>query len=180
MRRIDALREIGRLPALRVCNLGYPSRELYQVADDPANFYMLGSMGLASSIGLGLSLATSRRVVAIDGDGSVLMNLGSLSTIAHFAPGGFTLAILDNRTHGSTGDQPTHTALGTDLAKVASACGFSRVRTVESADQLRSALEEPGPSLIVVRIEPGNAEVPLIPLSGPEIRDRFREAAREK
>ncbi|MGA9839690.1 MAG: thiamine pyrophosphate-dependent enzyme [Thermoplasmata archaeon] len=176
MNRVDALREIAATPALRVCNLGYPSRELFHVRDDPTTFYMLGSMGLASSVGLGLALVQSRRVVAIDGDGSVLMNLGTLSTIAHFAPAHFTLVILDNGTHGSTGDQPTHSSLGTDLARVASACGVARVRSVDTPQGLRATLDESGGSVIVARIEPGNADVPPVPLTGPHLRDRFQNA----
>ena len=74
--------------ALLISNIGFPSRELHAAKDRPENFYMLGSMGLASSIGLGLALGLvqglpARRVIVLDGDGSVLMNLGTLATIAH-------------------------------------------------------------------------------------------------
>ncbi|MBS7288417.1 MAG: sulfopyruvate decarboxylase subunit beta, partial [Candidatus Freyarchaeota archaeon] len=79
MKRIEAIRcVVEELDGeLVVCNIGYPSRELYSVRDRDENFYMLGSMGLASSIGLGLALSTRKRVVVFDGDGSLLMNLGS-------------------------------------------------------------------------------------------------------
>ena len=70
---------------LTVCNIGFPSQELYSLADSDRTFYMLGSMGLSSSIGLGLSLSTTQQVVSIDGDGSVLMNLGTMATIANQA-----------------------------------------------------------------------------------------------
>jgi sulfopyruvate decarboxylase subunit beta len=174
MNRSDALRELARTPALRVCNLGYPSRELFQIADSPDNFYMLGSMGLASSVGLGLALGQDRRVLAIDGDGSVLMNLGTLATIGRYAPAHFCLVILDNGVHGSTGNQPTATSFGADLARVASACGVRRVRTVRTTSSLRRALREAGPSVIVAKVDPGNAGVPIVPLGGRALRDRFR------
>jgi sulfopyruvate decarboxylase subunit beta len=177
MNRRDALRALAEVPALRVCNLGYPSKELYRLADSPDNFYMLGSMGLASSIGLGVALGQRRRVLAIDGDGSVLMNLGTLATIARYAPSHFCLVILDNGVHGSTGNQPTGTSFDTDLARVASGCGVRHVRTVRTAVALRRALSGPGPSVIVAKIAPGNADVPNVPLGGPALRDRFRARA---
>ena len=114
--------------ALLICNIGFPSRELFSVKDRPENFYMLGSMGLASSIGLGLALARpERKVMVLDGDGSVLMNLGTLATIAHHAPENYQLVILDNCCYGSTGSQPTCTHLGTDLFALAKAAGVKKV-----------------------------------------------------
>ncbi|HQF17128.1 MAG TPA: sulfopyruvate decarboxylase subunit beta [Methanotrichaceae archaeon] len=160
-----------RQKALLVCNIGYPSRELYAVYDRPENFYMLGSMGLASSIGLGLALASGRRVFVIDGDGSVLMNLGTLATIAHHAPSGYLLIILDNCSYGSTGCQLTCTAQKTDLVQMARAAGVEEVGQAATSEELRRSLDRSG--VLVVRVEPGNAEVPIIPLSPLQIRDRF-------
>lgn len=177
MRRIDALERMARGAgdALVVCNLGYPSRELYAVGDRPENFYMLGSMGLASSIGLGLALADEeRRVIAIDGDGSIMMNLGSLSTIACRAPRNLLLVILDNGVYGSTGSQPTPICARTDLARMASAAGVEDVRAVGDLPGLEAALRDMEHGVLVVKVEPGNAEVPLIDLTPREIRDRFR------
>ena len=93
---------------LVVCNIGLPSQELYMIDDQPSNFYMLGTMGLASSIGFGLALAQSQKVIAIDGDGSVLTNFGTLPTIANNVADNFILFIIDNGSYGSTGDQPTY------------------------------------------------------------------------
>lgn len=174
MKRVAALRALAGLGLPLICNLGYPSRELHQAADRPANFYMMGSMGLASSIGLGVALARPERVLAVDGDGSVLMNLGTLSTLAHFGPPNLVVVILDNAVHGSTGNQPSHTALGTDLAAVARACGVDAVATVEDLPALLSAVEESeGPAVVVARVEPGNEDVPEVPLAPAEVRDRF-------
>ena len=109
MIRSDILKEL--VPTLRdelvVCNIGLPSQELHMLDDQPTNFYMLGTMGLASSIGLGLALCQKANVITIDGDGSILTNLGTLPTIANNPAPNFTLLIIDNGSYGSTGDQPT-------------------------------------------------------------------------
>jgi sulfopyruvate decarboxylase subunit beta len=163
--------------ALLVCNIGYPSRELFSVKDRPENFYMLGSMGLASSIGLGLALAQpERKVMVLDGDGSVLMNLGTLATIAHYAPHNYLLVILDNGCYGSTGSQPTCTHLGTDLFALAKAAGVKKVRAVEREVNLSEALQ--GQGVVIVKVEAGNAIVPIISLSPKEIIERFMRCAR--
>jgi len=125
MIRSDILKEIA--PILReqlvVCNIGLPSQELHLIDDNAANFYMLGTMGLASSIGLGLALSQPKTVVAIDGDGSVLTNFGTLPTIANNVANNFVLLIVDNGSYGSTGDQPTYAGKKTPLAAVARAGG---------------------------------------------------------
>ncbi len=177
MKRIDAISAVAEAAgeALLICNIGFPSRELSAVKDRPENFYMLGSMGLASSIGLGLALARpDRRVIVIDGDGSVLMNLGTLATIANFAPKNYLLIVLDNCCYGSTGSQPTCTHLGTDLAGMAEAAGMKDVRRVSDLDGLRRALE--GMGVIVIKVDPGNAEVPIIDISPEQILARFMAA----
>ena len=96
---------------LVVSNIGLPSQELHMLDDQPTNFYMLGTMGLASSIGLGLALSQNETVIAIDGDGSVLTNFGTLPTIANNVANNFILLIIDNGSYGSTGDQPTYAAV---------------------------------------------------------------------
>ncbi len=96
-----------------VVNLGHAAYELFAAGDRPLNFYTWGSMGLTSSIALGLALARpDRRVVALDGDGSLLMNLGSLATIAVCAPANLLVLVLDNGRYGTTGGQATPTAGG--------------------------------------------------------------------
>lgn len=174
MKRMEAISEVVSAAgnALVVCNIGFPSRELYAAADRPENFYMLGSMGLASSIGLGLALAKpERKVIVLDGDGSVLMNLGTLATIAHYAPDNYLLTILDNCCYGSTGSQPTCTSQRTDLALVARAAGAQQVRTVTTPEGLIDALS--GHGVVVARVDPGNADVPLIDITPKQIMERF-------
>ncbi len=179
LKRIEIIEEIvkstlfQRRPSLLISNLGYCSRELYSLADRASNFYMLGSMGLASSIGLGLSLVRRRRqVIALDGDASVLMNLGTLSTIANFAPTNFHLIIVDNRVHGSTGGQESNTSLRTDLAGIAKEAGVRNVVRVKDRDGLRVILRKL-PTVIIAESEPANEDVPIIPLSAREIKKRF-------
>ncbi len=179
MKRSEAIAAVAENAsnALIICNIGFPSRELYAVKDRPENFYMLGSMGLASSIGLGLAMVRpDRKVIAIDGDGAVLMNLGTLATVANFAPKNYLLVILDNCCYGSTGLQPTCTHLGTDLAGMAKAAGAKDVKAVADLDSLRQALRESGNGVMVVKVEPGNADVPIIDISPEEILQRFRRS----
>jgi sulfopyruvate decarboxylase subunit beta len=181
VKRADLIRSI--LPRLEeaavVCNLGFPSRELHHLGDRDANFYMLGSMGLCSSIALGLSLTTDRPVVALEGDGSVLMNLGTLTTIANHAPPNLVVLIVDNGTYGSTGDQPTATRGRADLAALARGAGVSRVlecRGEDAAAALAEALGADEATVIVAEVEPGNLPTPTISMHPVSIRDRFRAA----
>jgi len=178
MKRIEAISAVAENAgdALIVCNIGYPSRELYAVQDRPENFYMLGSMGLASSIGLGLALTRpEQRVIVLDGDGSVLMNLGTLATVANHAPDNYLLIILDNCCYGSTGSQPSCTHLRTDLAKMAKAAGVVNVSMVEDLGSLQQALN--GSGVIVAKVEAGNADVPIIDLSPKQILKRFMQSS---
>lgn len=172
MRRIDIIREIARRDWLIVANIGYPSRELYAAADRPGNFYMLGSMGLASSIGLGIAVSQPGPVCVIDGDGSVLMNLGTLATIAHHGLPNLCLVIVDNKVYGSTGGQPTYAGAAADLAAIARAAGSRHAVRVATLAELGRALDGHAP-VIVADADPGNENAPVIPLSAEEIKNRF-------
>lgn len=161
-----------------VCNLGIPSKELYYVKHQKSNFYMLGSMGLASSIGLGIASCTKKDVVVIDGDGSLLMNLGTLSTIAVAKPRNLTVIAIDNGVHGSTGNQPTATSYGADLELIAEGAGIEETYKVASKDEVVSAVQrlKAGPNFIHVLAKPGNMEVSNIPLTPVEIKQNVMEA----
>jgi sulfopyruvate decarboxylase subunit beta len=168
---------------LVVCNIGLPSQELHMMDDQPSNFYMLGTMGLASSIGLGLALAQKQKVIAIDGDGSVLTNLGTLPTIANNAADNFILLIIDNGSYGSTGDQPTYAGLKTSLAKVAEACGCENVvecSAEDTAKAMEDALNGNKMTIIVSKCQSGNIPVPVIELDAPVIRHRFMEEVKRR
>lgn len=181
MKRYDVIKRLVKLreDELMVCNIGFSSRELFGVGDDPKNFYMLGSLGLASSIGLGIALNSKRKVWVIDGDGSMLMNLGSLATIANQEPENLVLWIMDNGAYGSTGGQPTCTAGVTDLQSLAKGAGVRQVfletelyRVEEIAQRVR---REPGPYVVVVKTEAGNHPAAIIPMKPLEIKKRFME-----
>ena len=114
MARYEAIQDIMNQidDEIVVCNIGFPSRELYEIDDRDKNFYMIGSMGLASSIGLGLALSKpDEDIVVIDGDGSLLMNMGSLVTIFATNPSNLTWIVIDNGAYGSTGNQDTYAQL---------------------------------------------------------------------
>jgi len=106
MKRIEVIAAVAARQGLVICNLGLPSRELYSLSDKPSHFFMLGSMGMASSIGLGLALAQKKRVYVIDGDGSLLMNLGSLATLARQTPKNYCLVVVDNKGYGAPAISP--------------------------------------------------------------------------
>lgn len=178
MIRLDAIKIIAdkakKDGSLLISNIGIPSKELYYSCDMQRNFYMLGSMGLASSIGLGLSLAKPQRhVITIEGDGSMLMNLGSLATIASQHPGNYLLIIIDNGTYGSTGDEPTATSLYTDLAAMAKGAGIKEVYATEDREILIRLLDEVNSGVIVVKVEPGNTQAPVIDICPEAILARF-------
>ena len=123
--------------------------------DQPTNFYMLGTMGLASSIGLGLALTQKANVIAIDGDGSVLTNLGTLPTIGNNPCPNFTLLIIDNGSYGSTGDQPTYAGKRTSLAKMAEAAGCENViecSAEETAETFKAAVASDQMTIIVSKM----------------------------
>lgn len=180
MTRSDILKSL--IPVISdqlvVCNIGLPSQELHMMDDQPSNFYMLGTMGLSSSIGLGLALAQDQKIISIDGDGSVLTNLGTLPTIANNADAAknFILLIIDNGSYGSTGDQPTYAGMKTSLAAVATACGCDNVvecQAEEAVETMKAALASDEMTVIVCKCESGNIKVPVITKDPVVIRDRF-------
>ncbi len=143
-----------------VTNLGQATLDLQQIGDRPLNCYGFGSMGQCSSIGLGIAIARPDvRVICLDGDGSLLMNLGSLCTIANLAPSNFAVVIWDNEVHATTGGQATATAFRSSLAGLARGAGFDSDRVIEPAneEELEKAYEriltEPGPFLMPVKVE---------------------------
>jgi thiamine pyrophosphate-dependent acetolactate synthase large subunit-like protein len=161
---------------------GYISRAGYAARDTDRCFYMIGSMGLASSIGLGLALAEpAKRVLVLDGDGNVLMNTGTLCTIAAAAPPNLRHVCFDNGAHASTGGQRTITDRIhlDDLARAAGYRSVVRVDTPEGLDAaLPGFLEGPGPTFLLVRIALGPPGAPgdRIPHTPEEMTARLRRA----
>ncbi len=159
-----------------VCNIGLPSQEMHMMDDQATNFYMLGTMGLSSSIGLGVALAQKQTVISIDGDGSVLTNLGTLPTIANNVRDNYILLIIDNGSYGSTGDQPTYAGQKTSLTAVAKACGCENVIECQAEDApevMQQAIDSKKMTVIVCKCESGNIPVPVITMDPVVIRDRF-------
>ena len=145
MLRADALQAI--YPDLKdrivVTIMGAVAAELYTLGHRPNFFYLEHAMGLASSMGLGIALAMpDQKVVVIDGDGSLLMNLGTLTTMARYKPGNLLHLVFDNESLLSVGGFPTATAAGTDLAGIARASGVRQVYEAHTPEILKAAVEE--------------------------------------
>jgi sulfopyruvate decarboxylase subunit beta len=145
MLRADALQAI--YPELEhrivVTIMGAVAAELYMLGHRHNFFYLEHAMGLASSMGLGIALAMpGHKVIVIDGDGSLLMNLGTLSTMARYKPGNLLHIVFDNESLLSVGGFPTATATGTDLAGIARASGVPRVAEANTPESLKAAVTE--------------------------------------
>ncbi|HEY8486708.1 MAG TPA: thiamine pyrophosphate-dependent enzyme [Limnochordales bacterium] len=168
--RLEATRALVELLTheLVVAALGNPAYDLFLAGDRDENFYMWGAMGLAGSVGLGLALALpGRRVVVLDGDGAVLMNLNALATIGSLRPANLVHVVWDNGSYDLTGGQPTAAARGVRLAAVARACGYDPVEEVEDLAAFRACMKRAladrrGPWFVWVRTLPTRPrEVPL-------------------
>src|SRR5437867_3340005 len=164
-----------------IASLGHPTYDLFAAGDRPRNFYTWGSMGLASSIGLGLALARpDLRVFVLDGDGSLLMNLGSLATIGLLRPSNLVVIVMDNEEYATTGGQPTPTAYGADLEAAARAMRVDAV-TVRTVPELTGAVARRplrGSSVVVAKVTE-SAPTVKPPLDYVGIRDRFMRALGE-
>lgn len=163
-----------------VASLGHPAYDLFAAGDRDLNFYTWGSMGLTSSIALGLALARpDRTAIALDGDGSLLMNLGSLATIGDLAPPNLVVFVLDNGVYGTTGGQPTPTSRGADLEAAARSMGIARTATARDEASLQAVLDgiptTPGPWVVVVKVEE-SAPTAKPPLDCVFIKQRFMTA----
>jgi sulfopyruvate decarboxylase subunit beta len=136
-------------------------------------------MGLCSTIALGMAVSTSEQVISLDGDGSLLMNLGTIATIGREQPRNLIVVVWDNEEWGQTGHQPCHTARGTDLERVAQGCGICRTATVADLEGLetvfRTALQEEGPWFIVAKIQEADY-MPVAPIEPELTLYRFRKS----
>src|ERR671933_939772 len=145
MRRLDAMKAV--YPQLERCVvvtiMGAVAAELQSIGHRPNFFYLQHAMGLASSMGLGIALTRpERQVVVLDGDGSVLMNLGGLTTLARYRPRNLIHVVFDNESLLSVGGFPTATATGSDLAALAAAAGVPRTATVRTLEEFVAAVEK--------------------------------------
>jgi thiamine pyrophosphate-dependent acetolactate synthase large subunit-like protein len=166
---------------LIVCGLGSPVSDVMAIRDRPLNFYLLGAMGLATSVGLGLSLAQpDRSVIVMTGDAELMMNAGALATIGVLKPRNLSVIVLDNERFGETGEQFSHTSAGVDIAGIAIASGFAETETVRNQTRLDEVREnmvsQSGPYLAVVKVRPERSPVVMPPKSGVILKSRFRQA----
>jgi len=166
-------KSVGKNPI--VSANGFISRDLFEVNDKESNFYMIGSMGLASSIGLGIALKNpQKRVFIFDGDGNILMNLGSLVTIGSLRPKNLIHIVFDNNSHESTGGQPTNSSK-IKLEKIAKEAHY-KIFIIKSKTKLISTLREiknlQGPIFLLVKISTSNERSKRISWKPKTIRNR--------
>ncbi|HZU97403.1 MAG TPA: thiamine pyrophosphate-dependent enzyme [Planctomycetota bacterium] len=178
-------RVFAKIPqdALVVCANGHPSREAHRAKDRKGNFYMIGSMGMAPSIALGLALARPQKtVVVLDGDGNVLMGMGTLARVAATQPPKFVHVCLDNGEYGSTGGQKT-ISTQVKLEEIARGAGYARTMRVHTLDELGAAVAlavaATGPTFILAPVAAGEPRdlAPRVVHEPPAIARRVREAA---
>ncbi len=144
MRRLDAMQSVyAELEKCVVVTImGAVAAELQSLGHKPNFFYLQHAMGLASSLGLGIALARPEsQVIVLDGDGSVLMNLGGLTTLARYRPRNLLHVVFDNESLLSVGGFPTATSTGSDLAAMAAAAGVPRTATVHTLEEFRAAFD---------------------------------------
>ncbi len=179
-KRQDMLRAIqaASLPDdVIVATTGYTGRELYACEDRPNQIYVVGSMGCASSLGLGLAIACpERRIIVIDGDGAALMHLGALCTIGHERPTNLLHILLDNGLHESTGGQAT-VSQSIDFCAIAAASGYPHTLSVAKSEKLSAEIAEPKKALSFVHVPifPGISEqLPRPAMAPAEVAVRLR------
>ncbi|WP_371504442.1 thiamine pyrophosphate-dependent enzyme [Nitrosopumilus adriaticus] len=184
MIRFDAIKliteEIGNQPIISAN--GFISRDLFEANDKESNFYMIGSMGLSSSIGLGVALTNSKkRIFIFDGDGNILMNLGSLITIGSLKPKNLVHVIFDNEAHESTGGQPTNSSK-IKLEKMAKSANYTIFKT-NSKFGLKKILKKiqhtSGPILILIKIKKSSFKGKRVSWKPTEIRKRFMKSLKK-
>ena len=187
MKRLEALRAV--YPQLQdrvvVTIMGAVAAELQSLGHQPNFFYLQHAMGLASSLGLGIALARPElQVVVFDGDGSLLMNLGGLTTLARYRPRNLVHVVFDNESLLSVGGFPTATSTGSDLAAVAKGAGVPRTQTVRTLDEFTSAfgaaLAAGDLTTLVAKVEAVGPAAFVTDLSLLENRYQFQRYLRER
>ena len=158
---------------------GFMSRDLFEVNDKESNFYMIGSMGLASSIGLGIALKNpKKRIFIFEGDGNILMNLGSLVTIGSLRPKNLIHIVFDNNSHESTGGQPTNSSK-VKLEKIAKEVHY-KIFIIKSRTNLLSVLKKikklQGPIFLLIKISTSNERSKRVSWDPKTIRDRVMKS----
>ncbi len=176
---MQALFELVTDQPVIICN-GFPSREAYKLRDRPENFYMIGSMGVTGSIGLGLALAQpEKKIIVFDGDGNVLMGMGTLATIGALKPKNLIHVVFDNEVYGTTGNQPTYSRM-VRLDQVAKATGYVNIERVwereDSVYEFKDMLKQEGPSFLLIKVNEQIEDADRVAVGTADLTKRFREA----
>ncbi len=176
---IGALLELLTDQPVVVCN-GFASREACKHADRPTHFYMIGSMGVAAAIGVGIALSKpEKKVIVFDGDGNVLMGMGTLATVGALKPKNLVHVVFDNEVYGSTGDQPTLSRV-VRLDQVAKAAGYVNVeRASEREDmvyEFKDMLGKDGPSFLLIKVNEFAEDVGRVAVEPADMTQRFKKA----
>lgn len=182
-KRYEALSTIHSLTdnnTVQLATTGKTGRELYEIEDGAGNFYMVGSMGCIGSVGLGLALSKSNKdIIVIDGDGALLMRMGSLATNGYYSPTNMLHILLDNNAHDSTGGQKT-VSDNINFVEITAACGYTKSIYVHNLEQLESSIMEwkveKGLTFLHLKIAMGSKENLSRPHIKPyEVKDRLRK-----
>lgn len=191
MKRYDAIKAVVKdlNDELIISNIGVPSKELHEIKESKNNFYMLGSMSMATPIGLGLSMALeknndNRKVIVLDGDGSVLMNLGELVTVYVQNPTNLIVVIIDNEAYGSTGSQKTY-ASEVNIANIARSVGIKEVYYIDAKDNtdhidMKEYLNKKGPIVLHIKVNAGNSDAKNIKYTPSKIKNRFMKSIQKR
>ena len=182
MKRFEAIKAILAMlneEDIALFTTGMISREAFHFKDRKANFYMIGSMGLVSSVALGIALNTEKKVVIFDGDGSVLMDMGTMAMIASEKPVNLIHIVLDNESYQSTGGQPT-VSNTVQLSKIAMDSGYAYSTKVDTEEKLKTVskdiMTQKGPSFILIKTlgktEEKHGRVSLVPF---QLKERFMQ-----
>lgn len=181
LKRRDVVGQLlaDRQDTLVVAGLGAAAWDITAAGDHANNFPLWGAMGGAVMIGLGLALAQpKRRVLVITGDGEMLMGLSSLATVGVQQPSNLGIVVLDNERYGETGQQLTHTGMGTDLAAVAVATGIAKSSLVRTRDELKvlckDLREGKGTRFAQIKVDPEKLPIVLPPREASYLKNRFR------
>ena len=175
---IDELKPFLKASDVLLGTTGFTGRELYSYLDHPGKFYMTGSMGCLSAVGLGVALENKdKRVFLLDGDGSVLMKMGGLATVGHYSPENLIHICFDNNAYESTGNQPTVSS-SINLSDVAKSSGYRHTIEISTPDEFRTILEEidetAKPVFILIKIKSGTMEGLPRPSDTPEeMKNKF-------
>ena len=162
-----------------ICN-GFPSREAYKLKDRPQNFYLMGAMGGAASLGLGLALAQpEKKIIVFDGDGNLLMGLSTLATIGALKPKNFIHVVFDNEVYGSTGNQPSYSRT-VRLDQMAKSAGYASIERVWEREDIvyefKDMLNGEGPSFLLIKVNEQIEDADRVEVPPADLSKRFRAA----